>query len=124
MPTAQAVGPVVFLPSLLIELDAQLGWPLENMKELAKWQIEQRGNHCDGMQNCQKFIEAATQPQRRNRECQPGNRNGKQQDQWQKVHRERLHGASAAVEQSAPQRERDSGEDEHGGKIQAMKNQP
>src|SRR5438132_6790767 len=48
------------LPSLLsdipVELDAQLRRPLEDVKELAKRQPEQRENHRHGMRDGQKLI--------------------------------------------------------------------
>ena len=54
--------PFIPLPGLLVKLHPQLGRPLEDMKELAEWQIKQSGDDRHGVQNGQELIETAAQP--------------------------------------------------------------
>ena len=106
---ARAVGSGILLASLLVEFHPELRGPLEDVKELAERQEEQRGDHRDCMQNRQKAIRRAAQPLLRNSERQPRHRNGEQHDDRQEIHAELLQRARALVGHSTPQRKRDPG---------------
>ena len=109
---------------LLVELDAELRGPLEDVEELAERQEEQRGDHRDGVQNRQEAVRRTAQPFLRNRQRQAGHRNREQHDDRQEIHAELLQRAGALVRHAAPQRERDAGQHQHRRDVQAVKEQP
>src|SRR5689334_1114978 len=57
-------------PYVLIQLDAELRRALEDVKELAEWQEQQRRDHRDGVEDGEK---------RKERAAQPGDRDGERQ---------------------------------------------
>src|SRR6201984_2609710 len=59
----------------LIELHAELSGTLENMEKLSEREIEQRSDHRDRVQNCEKTVEVSPQPFLRNRERESGHGN-------------------------------------------------
>ena len=50
----------VFGSGLLIEFDAQLRGPLEDVEELAERQIKKRCDHRDGMKDRNEIVEASS----------------------------------------------------------------
>ena len=50
------IAPRIALPGFLIELHAQLRGPLEDVKELAERQKEQRGDDGDGVQDREEAV--------------------------------------------------------------------
>src|SRR3984957_21183731 len=75
----------------LIELHAELSGALKNMEKLSERDIEQRGDHSDRVQNREKTVELSTQPVLRNCERESCHRNREQENERQKIQRERLH---------------------------------
>ena len=117
-------GAGVFEPGLLVEFDAELGRPLEDVEELAERQEQQRGDHRDRVQNRQEAVRRTAQPFLRYGQRQAGDGNREEQDDRQEVHAELLQRAGALVRHPAPERERDARQHQQCRDVQAMKEQP
>ena len=118
---ARAECPLSRLACLLIQLHAQLGGALEDVKELPEGQIQKRRNYGDGMQDGEKLVGRAAQPLRRHRERQAGNGYRKQEDDREKVHGEGLHRLRALLAHPPPQRQANAGQHQKRRNVQAVK---
>src|SRR5262249_30565993 len=62
MPAAAAMRRCFTSRHVFVKFDAQLGWPLEDMEELAEWQPEQCEDHRDGVKKRQELITVPLEP--------------------------------------------------------------
>src|SRR6185369_2829288 len=119
-----ALRAFALLPNLMVELHAELGRALENVKELSEREKEERGDYGDGVQDRKKTVEAAAQPERRGGEREAGDRDGEEQDKRKEVAAEILHRADAAIAHPPPERKRNPAEHHHRRDVQPVEQQP
>ena len=100
---AQARGLLRPRAFFLVKLHADLGRPLEDMKELSKGQIQKREDHGDGVQHGEKTVIQAMQQVCGCRQEQAGDGNREQHQQRHHVLGKLLDGDCAAVACAAEQ---------------------
>ena len=93
---AAAARRLVARADVLVEADAELRRPLEDVEELAERQPEQREDHRDRVQDREEVVGVALHPGVAGREHQPGDADREEQDQRQEVF------AEAAARAAAP----------------------
>src|SRR5262245_31452861 len=83
--TAGARGLLAFLPDVPVELDRQLGRPLEDVEELAERQPQESENDRDGMGEGEELVAVALEPGVADGQQQAGDADGEEQEQRQEV---------------------------------------
>ena len=89
---AAACGLLALRADVPVELDAELGRPLEDVEELAERQPQQREDHRDRVQDGQELVAVALHPGVADRQQQPGDADREEQEQRQEVLLEVLQG--------------------------------
>ena len=108
---------------LAVERDAELRRPLENVEELAEWQVEQREDHGDRVQLRQEDEVQPAHQMRRHRQEDPGDRHREQHDQRKQVGAELLDRQRAAIAAATPQRERHAEDHQHRGDVEHVEHE-
>ena len=84
-PQRAQLGLLALPADVLVELDAELGRPLEDVEELAERQPQQREDHRDRVQDRQELVGVPLHPGVADRQHQPGDADREQQEQRQEV---------------------------------------
>ena len=87
----------VFRTRILIQFDAELGGPLENMKKLSEGRNNSAAITVMACKIARKPYERSSQPRRGRRSAPAGNRNRKEHDHRQEIHRELLQRPGASI---------------------------
>ena len=102
MAAATAVRRFLGAPDVLVEPDAELRRPLEDVEELSERQPEERADHRDRVEDREERVGVALHPGVAGGEHQPGEADGEEQDQRQEVFGEPLNGRGALLAHAPP----------------------
>ncbi len=95
---------------VLVEADAELRRPLEDVEQLAERQIQQREDDRHRVEDGEEVVGVALHPGVAGREHQSGDADGEQQDERQDVFAELLQRHGAVIDHPPAKREHDAGD--------------
>src|SRR5262245_11363417 len=123
LPAAGAVRLLALLADVGVELDRELGRPLEDVEELAERQPQQGKDDRNGVRDGQELVGVALQPGVADRQEQPRDADREQQEQRQQVLLKILQGGGPVVPQTPAQRQQHSSDHRERRPDQAVEDQ-